>query len=179
MSKPATEEQPTRGWQFRIGVLLFVLGGISPVFVPLVTALDVSPEWKAMLSGLLVLGIPELLWVAAAAILGKRGFDYIKGKIFGMFKRYAPPAVVSPMRYRIGLVLFVLPLLAGWLTPYVSHLLPAYEGNRFAIAFAGDLMLLTSLFVLGGDFWDKLRALFIRAAKARFPTSQSAADSST
>jgi len=27
-------------------------------------------------------------------------------------------------------------------------------------------MLLTSLFVLGGEFWDKLRSLFIYGAKA-------------
>ena len=147
------------------------------MFVPLVTATDVSPEWKAMLSGLLLLGIPELLWVAAAAIMGKSGFDYIKGKVFGISKRYAPPDIVSPMRYRIGLVLFLLPLLWGWLTPYVSHLVAAYEHNRLAVAFAGDLMLLTSLFVLGGDFWDKLSALFIRAAKAAFATSQSAPNS--
>jgi hypothetical protein len=29
-------------------------------------------------------------------------------------------------------------------------------------------MFLASLFVLGGDFWDKLRALFNYRAKARF-----------
>jgi hypothetical protein len=30
------------------------------------------------------------------------------------------------------------------------------------------LLLLTSLFVLGGEFWDKLRSLFIYEAKAQF-----------
>jgi len=29
----------------------------------------------------------------------------------------------------------------------------------------GDLMLLASLFVLGGDFWDKIRALFVWSDK--------------
>jgi hypothetical protein len=33
----------------------------------------------------------------------------------------------------------------------------------------GDLMFVASFFVLGGDFWDKLRALFIQGAKAQFP----------
>jgi hypothetical protein len=33
---------------------------------------------------------------------------------------------------------------------------------------ASDVMFLASLFVPGGDFWDKLRALFIYKAKARF-----------
>ena len=37
----------------------------------------------------------------------------------------------------------------------------------------GDLLLLTSLFVLGGDFWDKLRALFFHQAKAVFPQTTS------
>ncbi len=30
-------------------------------------------------------------------------------------------------------------------------------------------MLLTSLFLLGGDFWDKLRSLFLRDATAMIP----------
>jgi hypothetical protein len=29
-------------------------------------------------------------------------------------------------------------------------------------------MFVTSFFVLGGDFWDKIKALFIRSAKAQF-----------
>jgi hypothetical protein len=31
----------------------------------------------------------------------------------------------------------------------------------------GDVLLISSLFVLGGDFWDKVRALFVYDAKAR------------
>jgi hypothetical protein len=30
---------------------------------------------------------------------------------------------------------------------------------------------LASLFVLGGDFWDKLRALFLYQARAIFPAA--------
>jgi hypothetical protein len=30
-------------------------------------------------------------------------------------------------------------------------------------------MLFASLFVLGGDFWDKVRSLFVHGATARFP----------
>ena len=39
----------------------------------------------------------------------------------------------------------------------------------------GDIILLLSLFVLGGNFWDKLRALFIRDAKVVFPEKAAAA----
>jgi hypothetical protein len=30
----------------------------------------------------------------------------------------------------------------------------------------GDVLLVSSLFVLGGEFWDKLRALFVHDARA-------------
>ena len=37
-----------------------------------------------------------------------------------------------------------------------------------AIAVVGDVMFIVSLFVLGGDFWDKLRGLFSQKARMHF-----------
>jgi hypothetical protein len=51
------------------------------------------------------------------------------------------------------------------MTPYVSDPLDLPE-DMIACAIAGDALLLTSLFVLGGDFRDKLRSLFIHDPKA-------------
>ena len=165
-------ELPPPGWRFRMGVSLFVLGFLSPLGIPLVTATNLSTAWKATLSGLFMLGIPELFWLVAAAIMGKTGFNYIKGKVFGFFRRYATPKEVSRTRYSIGLVMFVIPLLFGWLAPYGVHLIPGYEQHRFAVNLGGDLLLFASLFVLGGDFWDKVRALFTYRATAQFPQSK-------
>lgn len=156
------------GWRFRLGASFFALGLVCPVFVPLVTATGLSTEWKTILSGILTLGIPELLWVVAVAVMGKAGFDHIKVRVFGFLKRHAVPRTVSRTRYRIGLALFLLPLLFGWLAPYSPGAIPGYESQRFAVNLAGDLLLLTSLFVLGGDFWEKLRSLFLYEAKVRF-----------
>ena len=170
-ANPRTAAPPRRG-PLLFGGTVFVLGLLCPLLVPLVATSDLPTEWKAVLSGLLLLGIPELFMLAAAAILGKSGFDYLKGKIFGFLKHYAPPDTVGRTRYRIGLAMFLLPLLLGWLTPYVLPVLPDYGANRIAYGVPGDLLLLASLFVLGGDFWDKLRALFVRDAKAQFPDSE-------
>ena len=82
-------------------------------------------------------------------------------------KKHGPPDRVSLTRYRIGLVMFVLPVLFGWLGPYGVHLIPGYEAHRFVASLIGDVMFVAGLFVLGGDFWDKMRALFIHSAKAR------------
>ena len=169
MAHDACTAEPTHpGWRFRLGVLLFALGLVCPVFVPLVAATALSAQWKTILSGALMLGVPELLWMVAVAVMGKAGFDYIKTRVFGFLKQHAMPRTVSRTRYRIGLALFLLPLLFGWLAPYGPGAIPGYEAQRFAVNLAGDLLLLTSLFVLGGEFWDKLRALFVYQAKARF-----------
>jgi hypothetical protein len=167
-----TAEQPPPGWRFRIGVSLFVSGCLSPLCIPLVTATSLSTAWKTTLSGLLMLGIPELFWLVAAAIMGKPGFNYLKAKVFGTFKRYALPERVSRTRYRIGLIMLVIPLLYGWLDPYASQLISGYEKHQVVLAIAGDVLLLASLFVLGGEFWDKLRALFIYEAQAQFAQGQ-------
>ena len=60
--------------------------------------------------------------------------------------------------------LFLLPIVFGLLVPYAPHLVPGYGAHRFAVNLAGDLLLISSVFVLGGDFWDKLRALFVHDA---------------
>jgi len=135
-----------------------------------VASSGLSAEWKAILSGLLLLGIPEVFTLVAVAILGRDGFSYLKGLLFGLLrKHFAPPVVVSLSRYRIGLVMFVLPLLFGWLAAYVPDYIPGYASHRLAYALGGDLLFLGSLFVLGGGFWDKLRALFVHRARAVFP----------
>ena len=113
-----TGGQIRQGWRFYWGIILFFLGLLSPLFIPLVTATALPAGWKTALSGLLMLGIPELLWVAAAAIMGKSGFNYIKGKFWGFFKKMAPSDEVSPARYRVGLVMFLMPILFGWLGAY-------------------------------------------------------------
>ena len=171
--KVRVNDQTRPGWRFHTGIILFAMGLISPVFIPLVTATGLSAGWKTALSGLLMLGIPELLWVVAAAIMGKAGFNHIKRKFWGFFKKMAPPDEVGPARYRIGLVMFSLPILFGWLAPFGVHRIPGYEVHRLVVNLIGDVLLISSLFVLGGDFWDKLRGLFIHKAKIKISVRES------
>jgi hypothetical protein len=157
--------QSRAGWRLRLGLIILVVGFLSPLAIPLITATELSSKWKAVISGALAVGIPEVFSVVAIAIMGKAGFNSIKARIFGFLKRHGPPDRVSPTRYRIGLVMFVLPIIFGWLGPYGTHLIPGYETHRTVIGLAGDVMLVASLFVLGGDFWEKIKALFIHDAR--------------
>jgi hypothetical protein len=157
------------GWSLHLGLTIFVVGFASPLLIPLVTASDLPTRWKAIISGALAVGIPEVFSIAAIAIMGKSGFNYIKTRVFSFIKKHGPPDVVSRTRYRIGLILFGLPLLFAWLAPYIPQLFPGYNVQPLLINIIGDLMFVSSLFVLGGDFWDKVRSLFIHEARAQIP----------
>ena len=143
-----------------IGGVVFVIGFMAPLFIPLVTGSELSTGWKTTLSGLLMAGVPELFMVITVGILGKDGYQYLKGKVFAFLKKHGPPQQVSRLRYKIGLVLFSIPLLLALLFPYASHHFTVLEEIESIVNIGGDVMFFTSFFVLGGEFWDKIRALY-------------------
>lgn len=168
MARMTVEKEAMRtGWRFYVGLGFFAFSLGSPVLIPLLDATDLPMQSKTVLSGLLVLGIPQLFTLAAIAFLGKDGFNYIKSRLFVFIKRYGAPKEVSRVRYRIGLVLFVAPIVFGWLTPYVPEYIPGYVEHRILVNTVGDAIFLASFFVLGGEFWEKIRVLFIYQAKAQ------------
>jgi hypothetical protein len=170
VSEFSQDNVPTGGWRLKFGVALFGLSIALPVLgVPLIAAMGMSTATVATVSGAMLVGA-EVLGIVAVAVMGKSGYAYIKNRVFGFLKQYGPPAEVSRTRYTIGLVMFAVPIVFGWVAPYATDLIPGYLGNELTYGVIGDLLLLVSLFVLGGDFWDKLRALFIPGAKVVFPT---------
>ena len=100
-----------------LGAIIFISGFASPFLIPLVTKTNWSIGLKTTVSGLLAFGIPEIFMIVAVAIMGKPGYEFLKRKVFGFLKQFAPPDTVSLTRYRIGLALFILPLMAGWIQP--------------------------------------------------------------
>jgi hypothetical protein len=149
------------------GVGVFVLGWVVTLaIVPFITASALSAPAHATVSGIVVFVGPKIGVLVAIAILGKPGFDYLKRQVFGFLK---PPAEVGPVRYRVGLVMFVAAMLFGFLERYLGFFVANEIAPEIGTSFSIDVLLLASILVLGGDFWDKLRALFIREAKARFP----------
>ena len=164
---------PPGGWRFRVGVVIFVLGFAAPVAIPLVTSSDLPTAWKTAIAGALAVGVPEIMMVLATAVMGREGFAELKRRFGRFFAKYGPPERVGCIRYRVGLAMFTLPLLLGWLAPYLAHHLPGYDPRKLIWAVTGDAVFVGSLFVLGGEFWDKLRALFVHGARAVFPGTDS------
>jgi len=166
-------------------VTIFVAGFAAPLAIPLVTSSNLSTAWKTAIAGALAVGVPEVMMVVAAAVMGREGFARLKGQFgrflkkygppdqFGRFlKKYGPPEQVSRARYHTGLVMFAAPILLGWFGPYLHHYLPGFESHPMWWHVGGDLVFVASFFVLGGEFWDKLRGLFVHGARAVFPGHQ-------
>lgn len=148
-----------------LGGAILVIGFMSPLIIPLVTATDWSVGLKTTLSGLLAFGIPEVFMLIAVAVLGKQGYEFLKGKALRYLKQFAPSDSVSLVRYRIGLIMFGFPLLAGWIQPYLSYYFSFLNELPLWSYILGDIIFLASFFILGGDFWDKFSGLFHNSVK--------------
>lgn len=163
-----TVEPPGAGWRVKAAFVIFVASLAWPALLPILPLLGASGATVAAFGAVMAVAA-EIMLVAGAAIAGKDGFALIKSKAFGFLKPLGPPKEVGRTRYGLGLVLFSGPLLFAWASPYLGRHRPGLQAHSFAFAIAGDVLLLISLFVLGGDFWNKLRALFVHGARAVFP----------
>lgn len=163
------EQHAPTGWRFRVGLFFFVFAWICPLFIPFVTNTNLTTEEKAFLSGFLLIGAPEIFSVVSIIILGKPGFNYIKTKAFYYIKRAVPRGEISRTRYRIGLFMLLLHAVNAYLIFYTPDLIIGYAENRITMNLIADFLFIVTLFVLGGEFWDKLRALFLYDAKVYMP----------
>jgi len=162
-SNDETDGSTASGWRFKLGVCIFVAAFAIWLLVPLATILGVSGPRIAALTGAIFVANKVLL-VACVAVMGMPGFQQLRAIAFGHAKRLAPSKTVGPVRHAIGLVMFCVPLLAAMLDPYVNQVWPDLKPNSWQLRLLGDLVLIASFFVLGGNFWSKVRALFIRTA---------------
>ena len=154
------KNKPNSIAKVRLGVVIIVVGFLSPLLIPLVIASDWSASLKTVISGLLAFGIPELLMFIAVIVMGKPGYEYIKGKAGKYLKQFLPPDHVSKNRYYLGLVLFCFPIVFGILQPYLTHFIVYLKDLPLGYHIALDMIFIIGIFALGGDFWDKLSGLF-------------------
>ncbi len=157
------------GWRLQLGGAMFALSILLPAIgVPLVASMDLAGGQAATFSGALLVAA-ELTGLGAVAVMGKSGYQFIKGRLLAFLRRHGPPRAVSRARYRVGLVMFAVPVLFGWGSFYVLGPILEFGIDPLVAGLSGDILLLASLFVLGGEFWDKVRSLFVHDAAAVFP----------
>jgi hypothetical protein len=146
--------------RLKTGAIIMALGLLSPLLITFVIASDWPTSMKTVISGLLAFGIPELFMLLGIVVMGKPGYNLIREEISRCFKRYSPPDRVSRKRYYLGLVLFSIPLILGFLQPYLGYFIPFFNNLPLWLYSILDMIFIIGIFVLGGDFWDKLSGLF-------------------
>lgn len=155
--------------RLKVGIALLVVGLILPFCTVLVLQTD-WPDWvKNSVSGLLIFGF-EILMFPAVALMGKENFDRIVNRVKGALGEFLLASKVSRTRYMVGLMLLIGTIFFAWMAAYIPTLMPSDPSIRLWTNLALDLVLMASLFVLGGEFWDKLRALFLYDARAVLPS---------
>ncbi len=148
-----------------VGSVILIIGFLSPLLIPLIVGSDLPITYKKIFSGLLAFGVPELFMFIAVAVMGKDGYEFIKQKALKYLKRYAPSDEVSLTRYRTGLLMFSIPLIIGIAQPYLAYYMSFFKELPLWWNATSDILFISSFFVLGGDFWDKLSGLFKRDVK--------------
>ncbi len=143
-----------------IGAVILVIGFLGPLLIPFVVKSNLPSTTKSVLSGLLAFGIPELFMLIAVAIMGKPGYIHIKGVFLKYLRKLAPSGTVSRSQYRVGLFFFSAPLLFGFLMPYLGDHIDFFKAVPLWFHSLWDMLFIAGIFILGGDFWDKLSGLF-------------------
>ena len=167
----------TRTWRYKIGLGLIIIGNVGLVIGILLPLLGLAPGGKAGLVGVLIVG-GEVVSLSSIIFLGMEGFKTIKSKVFG-FVRGGYVARVGPVRHYIGIALFctnilttLLMALYAWDTfdrTTTENPMPAVWGLNFAeqgelvtsLFLIGEISFLTSIYVLGADWWGRFRDLFV------------------
>ena len=112
-----------------------------------------SPIW-------LLAGPAEILCLVAAAVLGKDKYQKLARKVRAATRRSAPDSQTRRFRYYLGLAGCLFNGIPLTLYAYVPELMPG-GSTKSSILVIADLVFFGSLFFAGGEFWEKLRRLFV------------------
>ncbi len=149
-----------RDWRFYSGLAAFALSIIMPLCAVAVPWLGLPTAQSALLVGVLVAGGPEVACILAIALLGKDNFQYFAHKAKSAFRRAVIERPASRVRYYAGLTIFLVSWLPAYLYAYFPAVMPG--GNARIYILAGmDLAFVGSVVLMGGEFWEKVRRIFI------------------
>ena len=165
------EDPPNPGSRFYVGLSILILSFFMLAIGIFIREHVESPFWRNFILAAFWVSAP-LMKITSVAILGKPSYIWIKAKFFRIFARYVKPYHNSRMRYNIGLFLFCLPFVPNYFMAYAPRIFEHDFTFRIIMNISTDVIFITSLFVLGGDFWDKLKALFVFSAKVKFPEDE-------
>jgi hypothetical protein len=161
--KPVDASTPPvlkKDWRFYAGITAMVLAVVMPLCALVVPMLGLSTTQSALLAGVLLAGGPEVLCILAVALLGKDTFRYFTHRVMTALRRAVIDQPASKARYYTGLVVILLSWLPAYIYAYAPTLMPGGDARIYVLA-AMDLAFVVSVFLMGGEFWEKVRRIFV------------------
>jgi hypothetical protein len=159
--------------RFVLGCILLGLGVLCGLAVPFLGLLHITHN-KAAIVSFLMLSHHGLTFLSIA-VMGQTNFERLTEPVHRAAakagEKIKPAGNVSRKRYRLGIIMLVTPLVVVTAMHLINEFHFTHE-TRVAISLVMQTMFLASFFVLGGDFWDKARALFVWDARAVFPEDE-------
>jgi len=157
-------DEARKSWKLYVGGCFFALYGITTIAFFIVPFLGFSGTKKIVLMTIISVS-GEVFFLLSLLLLGKTVLKKVKEKFWQWFRRpvAAAPVYIGKRRHCIGIWLFFISFIPY---PLIEiSLLFGYPAAGEHIAylimlFAGDILFVVSLFVLGNPFWEKITQLF-------------------
>ena len=158
MARPGPEH-PTQArlGRVRLGLVLLAAAVVLPVAALLFPLVGLPSAASNLAVSLLVAGAPEILCLVAVALLGRAGFDALGGRTV---PRSAASVREEKVRYYGALLYCGLNTLPIALYAYVPAVMPGGTAKLVILAVT-DLGFVLSVLLAGGQFWEKVRRLFV------------------
>ena len=161
--------------RYYLGITLFVYSFLPYGFTFLVLPfLPVSKVTAVSLAtGLLISS--EISFLLSVALLGKPFIQVIKAKIKGIFRKksVADLKPVGKIRHAVGITMLLVASIAPYFLTEIALVLGYVEkyGHTALVNLLvlGDVLFITSFFILGGEFWGRLNELFAWPGKTGVP----------
>jgi len=150
-----------KDWKFYLGMFFLCLAFILPLFGLLIPLFEFPTAISAILIGLFTLGGPELMMVLAVICLGKKILQIFKKKFCRFFKQKEVVRSRSKFRHYFGLFLLFGSGVPLYLSAYFHDLFPDEGYMRHLVLVGADVVFILSFFILGEDFWENFKNLFI------------------
>lgn len=119
---------------------------------------------KSTLTGILFFA-PEVGTLAGVAIMGKENHRRMQALLRKGIQKIKPRGSIGKKQHFTGLILLLCPLVPWLIQAFWPEWLPDASHWRIWANLTAIILSIGGLFVLGGDFWDKLGALFQREAR--------------
>lgn len=151
-------------WKLYIGIALLIFTTVIDIIFLFVPFMGFSKVEIVAYMVILTI-VSEVLSLVAVLLLGKTIICKIKEKFCAWFKKPISdvPVFISRRRHITGVWLFFISFITY---PMIElSLLFGYPSTGehilyFFVLIAGDILFVISLFVLGEQFWEKLKNLF-------------------